>query len=79
MIMDPTMTCSMCGVSFDPAEHIACRACPVQKGCLLVCCPACGFEMVDPQRSVLARLALRLVSKAGSSRISHSPVRPGQE
>ena len=51
-----SITCSMCGHHFNPAEHIACAACPLQGGCQLVCCPACGYEMVDPSRSGLARL-----------------------
>jgi hypothetical protein len=49
----------MCGHRFDPAVHIACQACPLQNGCQLTCCPVCGFEMVNPDRSILARLARR--------------------
>lgn len=56
------ITCTMCGHRFDPTVHTACAACPLQKGCLLTCCPACGFEMVNPDRSVLARLARRWLS-----------------
>jgi hypothetical protein len=54
--------CTMCGHRFDPAAHVACRSCPLQSGCQLTCCPACGFEMVNPDRSILARLALRWLS-----------------
>jgi len=55
----PMITCTMCGHRFDPAVHTACRSCPLQSGCQLACCPACGFEIVNPDRSRLARLAKR--------------------
>lgn len=54
--MDYLITCSMCGHRFDPKEHIVCNGCPMQKGCQLVCCPACGYETVDVNRSILVRL-----------------------
>jgi rubredoxin len=58
------ITCTMCGHRFDPAVHQTCGSCPLQRGCQLVCCPACGFEMVNPERSLLARLAKRWLSPA---------------
>lgn len=58
--------CSMCGQRFDPEQHLACRACPMHSGCNLVCCPACGYQTVDPGRSKMVRLA-RFFSKLRSS------------
>ena len=58
--------CSMCGQRFDPEQHIACQACPLHSGCNLVCCPACGYQTVDPGRSKMVRLA-RFFSKLRSS------------
>jgi hypothetical protein len=55
------MTCPMCGTRFDPAAHVACQACPLNRGCQLVCCPQCGYEMVDARQSFLARWAARLL------------------
>jgi hypothetical protein len=49
------ITCPMCGYVYDPDEHIACRSCPLHKNCHLVCCPNCGYESIDPGRSVLAQ------------------------
>ena len=57
------ITCPMCGHTFDPDEHAACKACPLQKGCQLVCCPVCGYEMVNPQQSILARLVMNLLDR----------------
>jgi Fe2+ transport system protein FeoA len=48
--------CSMCGHQFNPDQHLACQACPMQSGCSLVCCPACGYQTVNPDRSKFVRL-----------------------
>jgi len=55
--------CAMCGLRFDPAEHTGCASCPVQSGCSLACCPACGYSFVDPERSSVVRLGARLTSR----------------
>lgn len=51
---DQLVTCSLCGYRFDPQERSACPGCPLNQGCQLVCCPVCGFESVDINRSTLA-------------------------
>jgi hypothetical protein len=58
------LTCPMCGTQFDPEQHRSCQACPLQRGCQLACCPNCGFEMVNVQKSALARLAARWLKPA---------------
>ena len=70
------VTCSTCGHRFDPAAHQSCQGCPLQKGCQLVCCPACGFENVNIQRSPLARLVARWLSSK-ESRATLADVVPG--
>lgn len=72
------ITCSMCGHRFDPAAHQTCQGCPLHKGCQLACCPACGFENVDVQRSGLARLAARWFPSKGS-RATLADVVPGSQ
>lgn len=40
------MKCGFCGYEFDPAQaNSACGRCPLVKGCHLVRCPRCGYEM----------------------------------
>ena len=56
-----TITCMMCGTIFDPQQieactSQACTSCPINQGCLLVRCPSCGFESIDPSSSKLVRL-----------------------
>ena len=67
------LTCGMCGQTFNPAEHAACTACPLAANCSLVCCPQCGYEMVDPGRSTLARLFKRWLPGA-AEKIEENPV-----
>ena len=58
--MGGNMSCTMCGARFEAAENLACSACPLKRGGELVCCPACGYKMVDPEQSSLARAAGKL-------------------
>jgi len=60
--------CSMCGQRYDPEQHLACQACPMNSGCNLVCCPACGYQTVDPGRSKIVRLARFFSTHRSSSR-----------
>lgn len=58
------MICPLCGFEFDETDHACQAVCPLAavQGCQLVCCPNCGYQMVDERKSGLARL-LRLVWK----------------
>ena len=56
------LTCPMSGHRFDPAAHSSCGSCPLQRGCDMVCCPACGYNTVDVGGSRLARLAEALLA-----------------
>jgi DNA-directed RNA polymerase subunit RPC12/RpoP len=51
--MDSALTCPMCGFRFVPGaeNNPACPSCPLNRNCTLTCCPNCGFEVVDPNRS----------------------------
>jgi len=81
------MRCSMCGYDFDPSE-LACHAsCPLGAGCMVICCPRCGYSTVDPERSRLTRRLLRMfdrkspatapASLEGTVRLLH--LKPGQD
>ena len=40
------MKCTMCGYQFEEkSAQTACKSCPLNKGCGMVCCPNCGFEV----------------------------------
>jgi Fe2+ transport system protein FeoA len=60
-MIDKTVTCPLCGHSYNPAEQAGCATCPLHSGCSLVCCPACGYKTVDVHQSWLARMASSLL------------------
>jgi rubredoxin len=45
------MKCSLCGLKFEEEDaKRSCQGCLMSKGCGLVRCPNCGFEMApDPK------------------------------
>ncbi|MFZ0546806.1 MAG: hypothetical protein WAM60_15275 [Candidatus Promineifilaceae bacterium] len=47
------MKCGFCALEFDPSESdFACKSCPLVKGCHLVRCPRCGYEMPPEAKAV---------------------------
>ncbi|GIU98757.1 MAG: hypothetical protein KatS3mg014_0373 [Actinomycetota bacterium] len=53
--------CGLCGHRFDPSE-LACHAeCPLGARCTLICCPRCGYQVVDTGRTLVGRLLGRLL------------------
>lgn len=53
------MTCELCAYEFVPDESCH-TGCPMSSGCTLICCPNCGYQAVDQERSILARTIERL-------------------
>ena len=49
------VTCPLCGHRFLPEGRSGCGACPLAKGCAFVCCPACGYQIPDTDRSLIGR------------------------
>jgi hypothetical protein len=61
------MRCGFCGYDFDPERaESACTSCPVAKGCHLVRCPRCGYEMPPEARLVRWLRKLRQRAKTRS-------------
>lgn len=53
------MRCRLCGHTFD-ASQLACHTeCPMGKHCTLICCPNCGYQVVDESKSIFARILSR--------------------
>lgn len=60
------MKCGFCGGEFNPAEaETACGSCPLVKGCHLVRCPRCGYEM-PPEAKLITLLRNLKNSKISS-------------
>jgi hypothetical protein len=57
------MNCSLCGYEFDK-DNLSCHtACPLSKGCHIICCPNCGYQVVDESKSETLQLLGRLKDK----------------
>jgi hypothetical protein len=56
------ITCPLCGHEFEETALTCSAGCPLAavQGCQLVCCPNCGFQMVDENKSKLAGWLRRL-------------------
>ena len=48
------MKCGFCDFEFDQSQAVAaCSSCPLMKGCHLVRCPRCGYEMPPEAKLVV--------------------------
>lgn len=61
-----TIQCGMCNHMFDPVQNAGCSGCPMNDGCLLACCPSCGYSMPNPAQSRLLAFARAVGGAAGS-------------
>ncbi|MFH1650673.1 MAG: hypothetical protein ABID87_01000 [Chloroflexota bacterium] len=61
------MKCPLCGLEFNPDEaQAACASCPLARGCHLVRCPNCGYEI--PRETGLVKLLKSWSKKHGTGR-----------
>ena len=61
------MHCGFCGYEFKLEEAAeSCQACPIARGCHLIRCPRCGYEM--PQEARLASGLRSLLKKVSTTR-----------
>jgi len=64
------MKCGFCGYEFGPEEAgTACGSCPLVKGCNLVRCPRCGYEMPPEAKLIiwLRNLKNSTINRAGKT------------
>lgn len=68
------MLCRLCGHTFDDTGEACHAGCPMGDRCSLICCPRCGYQMVDESKSRLAK-ALRRLWPSSDAEESHPPAR----
>ena len=55
--------CALCGCEFDE-QALACHSqCPMSNGCAIICCPNCGYQVVDESKAWGASLIKRALSR----------------
>jgi hypothetical protein len=57
-------TCSLCGYEYEAGAVTACQSCPLHGGCALACCPRCGYQEPDLERSAAAGWLRRILLAA---------------
>jgi len=62
------MQCQLCGYEFNPTGMVCHAECPLGSHCNLVCCPNCGYQIIDESRSMVGNLLRRLWPALGRSR-----------
>jgi Fe2+ transport system protein FeoA len=80
------MHCPLCNFEFDEQDMTCHMSCAFNRQCAVICCPNCGYQMVDESRTHIASwLRKRLGAKpkltlvpADPSLSSVSALQPGQ-
>jgi hypothetical protein len=61
--------CGLCGHSYGESAHSGCKSCPLNDGCLMTCCPNCGYSEPDPNNSKLLAAARKLRRRRGAKKV----------
>lgn len=60
--------CALCGYTFE-SNSLTCHShCPLAKQCAIICCPNCGYQMVDESQSAIVSLARNVWQKVSLPR-----------
>ena len=54
------MKCALCGYEYDETDMDCHTGCPMGDGCSIICCPNCGFQVVDESKSKSVALVRRV-------------------
>jgi Fe2+ transport system protein FeoA len=68
------MQCPLCGFIFDETEMSCHASCAFNKGCAIICCPNCGYQVTDESKSRLARLARRVFDRRSNVEVGETPL-----
>jgi Fe2+ transport system protein FeoA len=71
-----SVTCPLCSHTFTPSG-LACHShCPLGSRCNLICCPQCGYQLIDESRSRTAGWLRRLLPAGKPAAAGATAVRP---
>lgn len=59
------MRCRLCGHGFEESQLVCHASCPLGSRCSLICCPNCGYQVVDESKSGLVKVLRRWWPGAG--------------
>lgn len=65
-----TMQCPLCSFEFLPVGDACHAGCPLAGHCHMICCPNCGYQMLDTAQSRLAGWLRKLWPQAAKTRVT---------
>ncbi|HRL10786.1 MAG TPA: FeoA domain-containing protein [Aggregatilineales bacterium] len=68
--------CPLCGYDFNDGDMACHTSCVFHNHCSIVCCPNCGYQLPDENRSHLADLFKRLTGRKEEQPEPRSQLRP---
>ena len=57
------MKCPLCSFEFEPSGAACTPACPLAGACHFVCCPQCGYRLVDADQAQSVQWLKKLWSR----------------
>jgi Fe2+ transport system protein FeoA len=72
------MRCQLCGYEYDATDMGCHTECPMGSRCNLICCPNCGYQVVDESKSMLAKFLHRLWPSSSDQKSPQYPRRLSQ-
>src|ERR1041385_8392172 len=67
------MRCQLCAYEFDETQLRCHTSCPFNEHCAIICCPNCGYQVVDYSKSKLAETVRRILQRNTKSQRSERP------
>lgn len=57
--------CALCGFEYDASQLVCHSSCPLAEKCAVICCPNCGYQVVDETQSVTIKFVEKLWERWG--------------
>ncbi len=73
------MKCPLCGYEFDETELGCVAECPLSADCQMICCPHCGFQGIDPNRSMVVGWFQRLQQRLRGEKVPQAQHPTGEK
>lgn len=57
--------CALCGYEYDAAKLVCHTSCPLAEHCAVICCPNCGYQVVDETQSATVQWLEKVWGRLG--------------
>jgi Fe2+ transport system protein FeoA len=70
------MRCPLCSYEFDETQMSCHASCAFNEQCAIICCPNCGYQVVDTSQSKLAQALQRMLARKSNDDRVQPAIRP---